>query len=690
MNFAQLVTLLRAGTLKYSDLSSEQWGILSAGDADAYKGLDAETVTALDAGLREHYRALRADDATKTGPDVKRTAKILEAVMAEAAARASDAELLERTDAALTPETPPETPGGDTPPETPPNGGGELVAAGGVTLPPVNPEGVTANRGASAADNLRKELKAKRTGRIPAGITAAIGGTAELEAAPGARIREDAFIADYVKSIEELLVDPLHQKREVAYRAVGVVPSYNIGDLDPARVRSGVEAWKNDAMIEDYIDRQQMVEMPSAVTAAIYPVFCGPVGVSFDLNLTGRGGRPIYDSAVKIPSERGRFRYRPDLFVRRTQTTPPYVEWDPDTNTPDCNTFTCVQNSCVNTEEEVRLRLFRMCFEHTNMQELTDPEGLRAITQRNLIEFDRWLEQVYMAWFMSRSLATSTYYSWRVGTNTTGYGAIPDFVAMIFTILSSMGWNARYERGGYTAYIPSGLLDWLWVDEISAAFPNLNAETVRQGFQRRGVNIVEYLDDPVLGGNPLAGPAFSIPTGSTFGTALGSVSVTTVNASPTLTVPNAYLFAAGDTISGAGIPASTTILGIVDATHVTMSANATAAATVTATVGASTTSSPFLASTGAGVQLPLDAVNTQRIFLAPTQGGGWAVSETGVLEIGPDRVTQAMCDIVRTLTTRREAPFHRDQSRPIFTIDATFIFDGARAGTVSPHRGTGR
>ena len=685
LTFAQIVALLRSGSLTYADLTAEHWATLEAADAAAFESLDVEAVSTLDAGLREHFRTLRADDKTKGGADAVRTAKILNAVVTESGVRAKAEETLKAADELLNPvaTADPAVPdGGAADPATPPADGDP------VALPELNPAGVTAARGAgSAADLVAKRIKATR-GKIPAGITAAIGGSSEMEASPGAPLKQDRFIADYVRAMEEI-VSYSGTGHQVPYRAIGVVPSYKIGEGAAERVSVNHSAWKNDAMIEDYVDTQKIVDMPVGIAAAIYPVFCGPVQVSFDLTLTGKGGRPIYDSAVKIPSERGRFRFRPNLFVRRTQSVPPYVEWDPDTNTPDCAAFTCVQNSCVNTEREVRLRLFRMCFEHTNMQELTDPEGLRAVTQRNLIEFDRWLEQVYMAWFFAQSMASSTYYKWIVGTNTTGYGAIPDFVTMIFTILSSMGWNARYERGGYTAYIPAGLMDWLWIDEISAAFPNLKAEAVMEGFRRRGVNTVEYLDDPVLGGSPLAGPMFSIPTGGTFSGAR-SISVTTTNASSTLTVPDATLLGIGNGITGTGIPANTTIIAYLTATTVQLSANATASGTVTGTVTASTTSAPFGTGGQGGVALPLDSVNTVRIFLAPTQGGGWAVSETGVLEIGPDRVTQAMCDIVRTLTTRREAPFWRDDTRPIFTVDCTFIFDGARAGSVTPHRGTGR
>ena len=60
-------------------------------------------------------------------------------------------------------------------------------------------------------------------------------------------------------------------------------------------------------------------------------------------------------------------------------------------------------------------------------------------------------------------------------------------------------------------------------------------------------------------------------------------SVTTVNGSPTLTLAAAnLLIGAGQTVTGTGIPASTTIVSV-SGTTVTMSANATASSTVTAT-----------------------------------------------------------------------------------------------------------
>jgi hypothetical protein len=80
---------------------------------------------------------------------------------------------------------------------------------------------------------------------------------------------------------------------------------------------------------------------------------------------------------------------------------------------------------------------------------------------------------------------------------------------------------------------------------------------------------------PVLGG---------AITGSTM-TKIGvfTDSVTTTNASPTITLAAAnILIAAGQTISGTGIPSGTTVVSVVSTT-VTMSANATASATITAT-----------------------------------------------------------------------------------------------------------
>jgi len=62
-----------------------------------------------------------------------------------------------------------------------------------------------------------------------------------------------------------------------------------------------------------------------------------------------------------------------------------------------------------------------------------------------------------------------------------------------------------------------------------------------------------------------------------------TASVTTVNGLPTITLATAnILIGAGQTITGTGIPASTTVVSV-SGTTVTMSANATASATVTAT-----------------------------------------------------------------------------------------------------------
>lgn len=90
---------------------------------------------------------------------------------------------------------------------------------------------------------------------------------------------------------------------------------------------------------------------------------------------------------------------------------------------------------------------------------------------------------------------------------------------------------------------------------------------------------LEFIDStnntPILGG-PITGS-----TMSKIGTFTDSV--TTTNGSPTATLAAAnILIAAGQTISGTGIPSGTTVVSVVSTT-ITMSANATASATVTAT-----------------------------------------------------------------------------------------------------------
>lgn len=90
---------------------------------------------------------------------------------------------------------------------------------------------------------------------------------------------------------------------------------------------------------------------------------------------------------------------------------------------------------------------------------------------------------------------------------------------------------------------------------------------------------LEFIDStnntPILGG-PITGSTLS-----KIGTFTDSV--TTTNGSPTATLAAAnILIAAGQTISGTGIPSGTTVVSVVSTT-ITMSANATASATVTAT-----------------------------------------------------------------------------------------------------------
>lgn len=63
--------------------------------------------------------------------------------------------------------------------------------------------------------------------------------------------------------------------------------------------------------------------------------------------------------------------------------------------------------------------------------------------------------------------------------------------------------------------------------------------------------------------------------------------VVTTNTSAAITGP-AGSFSSGDAgraITGTGIPGGTTILSVTDATHATLSANATASGTITATLG---------------------------------------------------------------------------------------------------------
>lgn len=79
-----------------------------------------------------------------------------------------------------------------------------------------------------------------------------------------------------------------------------------------------------------------------------------------------------------------------------------------------------------------------------------------------------------------------------------------------------------------------------------------------------------------------------IPTGGNDFAIARTQSVTTVSGDATFTFPSGTITAAdvGLSISGSGIPASTTILSVTNATTAELSANATASATVTATLGA--------------------------------------------------------------------------------------------------------
>lgn len=91
------------------------------------------------------------------------------------------------------------------------------------------------------------------------------------------------------------------------------------------------------------------------------------------------------------------------------------------------------------------------------------------------------------------------------------------------------------------------------------------------------------------GADVLIGPiTATIPTTNAAFPMHRSVEVTTTNADATLTGTGFSAADVGQSITGTGIPASTTILSFTSATEVELSANATATGTVTAEIGATT------------------------------------------------------------------------------------------------------
>jgi hypothetical protein len=91
------------------------------------------------------------------------------------------------------------------------------------------------------------------------------------------------------------------------------------------------------------------------------------------------------------------------------------------------------------------------------------------------------------------------------------------------------------------------------------------------------------------GADVLSGPITAlVPVGNAAFALKRSASVGTTNASPTVTGATFVAADVGQTISGTGIPAATTITAVTPGVSATISANATATATVTALIGATT------------------------------------------------------------------------------------------------------
>lgn len=668
MDLALLLAGLRTGTLKAEALTPEQVALLTGITPEALVDLDAESVAAAAAAIRALGRAEKAAGAEKVSPAI---ARALVAVVKDQDRRSAETADQDAAEALLDPEEKKDGGDGGAAPE-----GGEkteekvLVSADGTELPPVNPSGnAPAGGGAVTAAWTPADPYA-----MPfQGVVATIA-TPDGKIQAGNPITNEQFMREMARTYQGVVAGM--GSGPMAQQVVGTIEKYNLAPNDPRRLSERNTAWQNQHLIDGAVaEGAQMVRTVKRPTGVAAAVWCGPVGVSFDIAVAGRGGRPIYDSLPKTPATRGQFKFRPDLAVARTPASPPWVDWNPDTNTPDCAAWTCVTPSCETTEQLVQLNFYRACFTHTGTHELTDPEGLAAVTRKNMIQLDRWLEQKYMAQLQLFALTSGHYFEW---DNETTYGAVPDAVNLLFGATSEIGWDGRYETGNYVAYIPMGLEDWMFVDEISSAYQTSGAAQFREALTRRGISIVEYMDDPVLGRNPLAGPVYNQPAGGNLTTTTTSTSATT-NGSAVVTglTSSAYRYV-GQSVTGTGIPASTTIASVDSVTQVTLSANATATGTPTLTFyGDYTAQQPKLIRDPVG-----KSTAPFRIFLVPK--GGVLVAETGSVEIGPDRVTQAKCDIIQTVMTLREAMYRKDPNRPVFSIDVSLKFNGARAGAVTP------
>lgn len=439
--------------------------------------------------------------------------------------------------------------------------------------------------------------------------------------------------------------------REVAYNLPENDRLTRLNDrMDPRRAAAQIEANDQDQRIVSvekpipYLHsmRAAGLMLPTSRTAA---VFCGPTANSFDVGVIPKGGSPIYDSFPKDPSSRGKFRFRPSIGLSTfgsINIDHPGVPWDPDTNTGtqsgssvDCTSSTvCYTPGCLNDEIQVNMKMWKICFDYQNTAEIVDPEGLRAQMELWSIAQDRQREFIMMAYLQACSQLDLAYYSWT--ETTTNYGGIPDFLRVLAVVLGPAGWTGRYDgAAGYTLYIPDRVATWMALDELSrvqvstdeglktAVMLMTNPTAVFDRFMP-GLRVVTYIDDPTF--------------------------------SATFTVP----------VSGDPAPAPTSVaikpLGA--ATHSILNG---------AGPGASVTP----------VVLPDESIQTFRIWLSPT--ADQRVADTGVTEIGPDRVTRADCDIVRLNRWERWVPYRRAEGKKTYAVDMTLAFNGARASGVTPY-----
>jgi hypothetical protein len=439
--------------------------------------------------------------------------------------------------------------------------------------------------------------------------------------------------------------------------------AYNLSENDQKRLNDRMDPRTAAALIRSNTADQRVevvtVENPlakrlseagaSLPTARTAAVFCGPTANSFAVGITPTGGTPIFDSFPKDPSSRGRFRTRPDVGLASLGTIDldePRIPWNVDTNAGARNgsavvctdTTTCFTPGCLNEELLVQMLTWRLCFRYQGTSEITDPEGLAAQLALFDIAQDRQKELIMMAYLQAAAQLGLSYYSW--ADTTTGYGGIPDFLRVLNVTLSPAGWTGRFDAGaGYTLYMPERVATWMALDELSREFvPTTEALNTAAALVQNptsvfsrfmpGLRVVQYKDDPIFG----AGATFTVPQAADPAPAATSVAIKSLAAA-------SYSLAAGAGAGGAVTPTS----------------------------------------------LPAESIQTFRIWLAPTEES--RIADTGVTEIGPDRVTEAGCDIVRLNSFERWVPYQSDalRNKKVYAADLSLEFNGARAGAVTPY-----